>query len=324
MKLPRIRLDVNFLKITVGVVFSLIWGQVMYLLWPQPPYLIFVLFYLIAGSVLIKWVFFEIIDQVHLRFSLKAISREIDESDLRVHQAISSGHLERAPQANNNETNIKSSSKRLRLLEHEVWSLGNTVKTALARAVLSLEEKNTAEATGIIDGDREIDARRNTLEADCLRFLRNGFTSDSNLRKIVAILGIISELERMADYAEGIAKITLMIGQEPHLEPPPEFNQMATLALQMLEGSLKSFLDNDAKKAKLISDQDDQVDALYDQVFRHLMMFMIEHPREITKVTWLVWAAHNLERFADRVTNINERIVFSVSGKITGVNVSRY
>jgi phosphate transport system protein len=141
---------------------------------------------------------------------------------------------------------------------------------------------------------------------------------------MVAILGIVSELERMGDYAEGIAKITLMIGQEPQLKLPDEIDLMAKKTLQMLEGSLESFRDNDTKKAKFISNQDDEVDWLYDQAFRKLVLYMIEHPREITKVTWLVWVAHNLERFADRVTNINERVVFSVSGNITEVKVSKY
>jgi phosphate transport system protein len=325
MKLPRIKLDVNFLKITLGVVFSLIWGQVMYLLWPQPPYIIFVLFYLIAGSVLIKWVFFEIIDQIHLRVNLKAIGRSIDESDMRVREAIKNGYLENPVQIeSDNLSNSLGFNQRLKVLEYRVFSFGNLVKTAMAEAVLSLEEKDASRAAKVIEQDSEIDHHRYALENDCLGLLRTGSLHVSNLRKIIAILAIISELERMADYAEGIAKITLMIGQDPNLTFPGEISQMAVKAMQMLEGGLISFRDSDATKAKFISGQDDQVDKLYDQVFRQLVMYMIEHPREVTQTTWLVWAAHNLERFADRVTNINERVTFSVSGNITEVKVSKY
>jgi phosphate transport system protein len=157
-----------------------------------------------------------------------------------------------------------------------------------------------------------------------MQLIRTGHPEEKDLRKIVAMLSIVTELERMGDYAEGIAKITLMIGKEPDLKSPAELHNMATRAIEMLEGSLEAFGENNAEKAKLISNRDEQVDKLYDQTFRKLVLFMIGHPKDITKVTWLVWAAHNMERFADRVTNICERVVFSVSGEISTVNVSKY
>jgi len=259
MKIPKIKVGVNFFKIIVGVIFSLIWGRMMYLIWPQPSYIAFVLFYLIAGSVLIKWVFFEIIDRVYLRLRLKTISREIDESDTRVQKAIEGGYSENELQVNSdNLSNIESFSKKLNLMIKEILSFGNTVKTAMARAVLSLDQKDTTLAAAVIDDDGEIDSKRYTLESNCIQLMRTGHASESDLRKIVAMLSIITELERMADYAEGIAKITLMIGKEPHLKSPADLFQMANMAIEMLEGSLESFRDNDAEKAKLISNKDDQ------------------------------------------------------------------
>jgi len=138
------------------------------------------------------------------------------------------------------------------------------------------------------------------------------------------MLGIITELERMGDYAEGIAKITLMIGHERQPEPPVEIHQGAEMAGRMLQESLESLQFSNAEKAKNISGEDDQVDQLYDRAVRLLILYMIEHPQDITRVTWLVWVAHNLERFADRVTNICERIVFSINGELKDVNVSKY
>ncbi|MBN1191459.1 MAG: phosphate signaling complex protein PhoU [Dehalococcoidales bacterium] len=323
--MPEIKIGVNFIKIVVGVVFSLIWGQVMYLVWPQPSYLVFVLFYLIAGSVIIKWVFFEIIDRVSLRARLKAISQEIDESGLRVHEAIESSYAEKEMEIRKDSlVEIEGFNRKLRMLEQETLSFGKTVRTAMAQAVLSLDENDTSLASAVIDHDSEIDRRRYVMENDCMQLIRTGLASEKDLRKLLSMLNIVNELERMADYAEGIAKITLMLGKDIHLKPPVEFQQMANRALTMLESSLESFRDSDAEKARYVSGQDDQVDRLYDQVFRNLVVLMIKQPGDITKITWLVWAAHNLERFADRVTNICERVVFSASGKITGVKISKY
>ncbi len=325
MKLFKIKFDVNFFKVTLGVIFSLIWGRTMYLIWPQPSYIIFLLFYLLAGSVLLKWVFFEIIDRIYLRVRLKSVVKEIDESGTRVRKVVEASSPEEKLLANSdNIGTIEDFSKKLNLLEQEIPSFGNMVKIAMTLAVLSLKEKDTALATKVIERDSEIDRKRYILESECMQLIRTNRANDSDLRKIVAMLDIVPELERMGDYAEGVAKITLMIGKDPHLAPPAELYDMANKAVEMLEGSLESFRDNDVEKAKLISTHDDQVDRLYDHAFRHLVMFMIEHPRDITKVTWLLWAAHNLERFADRVTNICERVVFSASGEISEVKVSKY
>ncbi|MFA5628767.1 MAG: phosphate signaling complex protein PhoU [Dehalococcoidales bacterium] len=324
MKALKIKLDINFMKVVLGVVFSLVWSWIMYLIWPQPPYIIFVLFYLVAGSIVIKWIFFEIIDRVTLKFRLKAVSKEIDESGTRVNEAVEDGLSGDELQVADTLSDIESFDNKLRLLEQAVLAFGNTVKTAMAQATLSLEEKDVALATKVIKNDNKIDHQRYVLENNCMQLIRTGHPEEKDLRKIVAMLSIVTELERMGDYAEGIAKITLMIGKEPDLKSPAELHNMATRAIEMLEGSLEAFGENNAEKAKLISNRDEQVDKLYDQTFRKLVLFMIGHPKDITKVTWLVWAAHNMERFADRVTNICERVVFSVSGEISTVNVSKY
>jgi phosphate transport system protein len=206
--------------------------------------------------------------------------------------------------------------KKLKQLEQDVLSLGNMVERAIDRSVQGLRKRDLALARQIIEYDQEIDHKRFAIEEDCMQLITTAHPEGSDLRTIIAVLGIITELERMGDYAEGIANITLMIGDHPPLKPLIDIPRMAQKGIEMLREGLESFLDRDVEKAKRICLEDDEVDALHDQVFRELLLFMIEDPRTITRATWLIWVAHNLERFADRVTNICEQVVFVVTGKM--------
>jgi phosphate transport system protein len=146
----------------------------------------------------------------------------------------------------------------------------------------------------------------------------------SDLHVIVAVLSIITELERIGDYAEGIAKIVVMIGDEPPLKPLIDIPRMAELTTEMIDKSLQSFVARDVELAKRVVTMDNVVDGLYDQVFRELLTFMMVDPKTINRATRLIWVAHNLERAADRVTNICERVVFTVTGKMGELEVSNY
>ena len=146
----------------------------------------------------------------------------------------------------------------------------------------------------------------------------------SDLREIISVLNIITELERMGDYAEGIAKIVLMIGNEPLVKPLIDIPRMCDKAIDMLQRSIDAFLRSDAAAAKAICAEDDEVDVLNDQVYHELLCYMIEDPRTISRATSLIWASHNLERIADRVTNICERIVFLAGGTMKDFKVSSY
>src|SRR4030043_2295057 len=137
----------------------------------------------------------------------------------------------------------------------------------------------------------------------------------SDLRVIVAVLSISTELERIGDYAEGIARIVGMIGDEPPLKPLIDIPRMAELTVEMIEKSLKSFITRDVELAKHVVTIDNAVDGLYDQIFRELLTFMMVDPKTINRATRLIWVAHNLERAADRATNICERAVFTTTGK---------
>jgi len=138
------------------------------------------------------------------------------------------------------------------------------------------------------------------------------------------LLHIVVELERMGDYAEGIAKISLSMGDAPPLKPLIDIPRMAEKATTMLNDSIDSLLNRDMVKANAVCQADDEVDDLYDQVYRELLTFMIGDPDTIQRATYLLWVAHDLERIADRATNIAERVIFLVSGKLVEINVSRF
>jgi phosphate transport system protein len=133
---------------------------------------------------------------------------------------------------------------------------------------------------------------------------------------------IISELERMGDYAKGIANINIRMGDEPLLKPLIDIPRMAQKGADMLHRALTAFVNEDVETAKAIPIEDDEVDALYNQIYRELMVFIIEDPKNIERANWLLWVSHNLERVADRVTNICERTVFIVTGEMTEVKNS--
>ncbi|MBE9501831.1 MAG: phosphate signaling complex protein PhoU [Dehalococcoidia bacterium] len=218
----------------------------------------------------------------------------------------------------------ESFERHLGELQNEVLVLGFMAEKAIFHSVEALKQRDLAAAEQVIANDLQINQKRHDVEEKCIELIATQQPMAGDLRVIVAVLNIIVELERMADYAEGIAKITLMIGDEPPLKPLIDVPRMAEKARDMLRRSLSAFIGRDIEAAKQICVEDDEVDDLYDQVYRELLTFMIEDPRTITRATRLIWVAHNLERIADRVTNICERVVFMVTGKIEEIGSSKY
>lgn len=321
-KLPR--LDINFYKVVIGVGFSVLWARVMYLIWQQPSYVTFVWFYLLIGSVILKWVIFEIVDRIHVKLRIKAVSEELDESSTRVQEASKVAPKADGQQAGTNNTADVDLAQGLKQLEEDVLSFGSMVETALKSCVDSLQRRDADLAARLIRQDKELDCKEYAIRQDCMSLLASGYFLGSDLRMIVSVLGIITELERMGDYAKGIASITLMLGDQPPLKPLIDIPRMAQKGAEMLRDSLDALAQRDVDNAKRICRTDDEIDALYDQVFRELLMFMVEDPRNITRATRLIWVAHNLERFADRITNICEYVVFSVTGEMVDIGASEY
>ncbi|MCD6453268.1 MAG: phosphate signaling complex protein PhoU [Dehalococcoidales bacterium] len=209
-------------------------------------------------------------------------------------------------------------------LQDEVLILGSMVEKAIGYAMEALKKRDLALARQVITDDTLINRKRMDIEEKCVELIVTQQPVASDLRIIVAVLNIIIDLERIADHAEGTAKIALMLGDEPPLKPLIDLPRMADRARDMLHRSLDAFIRRDAEAARKICIEDDEVDNLYDQVFRELLTFMAEDPKTITRATRLIWVAHNLERSADRVTNICERVVFTVTGKMEEIGVSKY
>jgi phosphate transport system protein len=214
--------------------------------------------------------------------------------------------------------------RQLTEIQEDMLVLANMVESAIERGIQALRNRDVEVAQQIIADDLKINRKRYETEEKCLELVATQQPLASDLRTIVAVLYIIVDLERMGDHAEGIAKIALMLADEPPLKPYIDIPRMAQIAIDMLMGSLEAFKNRDADRARSICDADDEVDALYDQVDRELLTFMLQDPRTIQRATHLIWVAHNLERIADRATNICERVVYLVEGKVEELNVSKY
>ena len=214
--------------------------------------------------------------------------------------------------------------RQLNQLQQEVVSLAEIVDKATGRAVDALKRRDLAESQQVVREDDYIDQKRYEIEERCIDLIATQQPMARDLRTIIALLHITVELERMGDYAEGISKISLMMGEEPPLKPLIDIPRMADRATQMLRDSMDSLVSRDVVKAHQVLQDDDEVDALYDQVYRELLLFMIQDPQTIQRATYLLWIAHDLERIADRATNIGERVIFLVTGKMVEGNTSRY
>lgn len=200
-------------------------------------------------------------------------------------------------------------------LKDEIIILGSMVEQAMLDSVESLKKRDTEWSKKIIAGDGIINKKRFELENSVMILIATQQPMARDLRVIASIMEVISELERMGDYAKGIAVINIRMGDQPLLKPLIDIPRMAEKGTGMLHRALLAFVNEDAETAKLIPAEDDEVDNLYNQIYRELITYVIGDPKTIERSNYLLWAAHNLERFADRVTNICERTLFVVTGE---------
>jgi phosphate transport system protein len=209
-------------------------------------------------------------------------------------------------------------------LEQELLVMASMVDKAIERSVRALKNRDHALSEQVIQEDDAIDRKRFEIEERALLLLATQQPMARDLRVIAAAIHIVTDLERMADHCEGIAKINLLHNDQPLLKPLIDVPRMADLCRDMLRRAMDAYIGRDAEAARIIAGEDDRVDELYDQVYHELVMYMVSDPATIERATWLLWAAHNLERIADRVTNICERIAFVVTGRMEEFNVSTY
>jgi len=218
----------------------------------------------------------------------------------------------------------ESFEKHIQGLNEEVIEMSEMVANATSRSVEALANRGIENAKRIIEEDVLINRKRWHIEEQCINLIALQQPVATDLREIIAVLNIITELERMGDYAEGIAKIVLMIGDEPLIRPLIYAPKMADKVVGMLKRSMQALVNRDSQAATAICNEDDDVDKLYNEAYHDLLMRMIKEPGVTSKATPLIWVAHNLERSADRITNICERIVFLATGTMPQVNVSKY
>jgi phosphate transport system protein len=214
--------------------------------------------------------------------------------------------------------------KILQEVQEDVVAMETMVVKAIDRAIEALKKRDLTLAHQIIAEDAEIDKQRFSIEEKCIELIAAQQPIASDLRTLVAVLNIIIELERIGDYADGIAKIVIMIGDEPPLKPLIDIPRMGEITIDMINKSIQSFVARDVQLAMHVVSMDGVVDGLYDQVFRELLTFMMIDPKTTNRATRLIWVAHNLERAADRATNICERVVFTVTGKTGEIGASKY
>lgn len=216
----------------------------------------------------------------------------------------------------------KTFENELQQVKDDVLVLGSMVEQAILDSVEALKKRDLKAAEKILEDDRKINKKRFEIENQLMVLIATQQPMAHDLRLLASAMEIISELERMGDYAKGIANINLRMGDQPLLKPLIDVPRMAQKDVDMLHRSLTAFINEDVEAARAIPKEDDEVDALYNQIYRELMTFVIADPKTIERANWLLWVAHNLERVADRVTNICERTIFIATGELVEISAS--
>ena len=213
----------------------------------------------------------------------------------------------------------KTFETEIQQVKDNVLVLGSMVEQALLDSVDALRKRDIKAAEKIYTDDMEINKKRFEIESQLMVLIATQQPMARDLRILASTLEVISELERMGDYAKGIANINLRMGDAQLLKPLIDIPRMANKGVDMLHRALTAFVNEDVEVSKSLPVEDDEVDALYNQIYLELMNFVIADPTTVERVNWLLWVAHNLERFADRVTNICERTIFIVTGEMSEI-----
>jgi len=216
----------------------------------------------------------------------------------------------------------KTFETEIQQVKDEVLALGSMVEEAIINTVEALKKRDIKASEEILKADKLVNKKRFDIENKLMILIATQQPMAHDLRLLASTMEIISELERMGDYAKGIANINIRMGEEPLLKPLIDIPRMAQKGVDMLHRSLTAFVNEDVEAAKIIPVEDDEVDALYNQIYRELMTFIIQDPKNIERANWLLWVAHNLERVADRVTNICERTIFIATGDMAEVKAT--
>jgi phosphate transport system protein len=216
----------------------------------------------------------------------------------------------------------KTFETEIQQLKDELLVLGSMVEQQILGSVEALKKRDIDASRRIQEVDNQVNAKRYAIEEQVMILIATQQPMAHDLRLLASILEVSGELERMGDYAKGIATVNIRMGSESLLKPLIDIPRMAQMCADMLHRALTAFINEDAETARAIPAEDDEVDALYNQVYRELMTFVMSDPKTIERANWLLWVTHNLERVADRVTNICERTIFIVTGQIREIKSS--
>ena len=210
--------------------------------------------------------------------------------------------------------------RQLEIIHAELQVLGQMVVAAITQAIDTLAQQDTELAEQVVVDDQRIDRAQYALEEHVLGVMATQQPTAGDLRRLIAAIEIAGELERIGDYAKGIAKITIRNAHRPLAKPLVDIPRMAEFAVDMLNRALIAFVEEDAAAARQLGPADDRVDVLSTRVRTELLDLMQHDPSIVEPAVDLLFVAHNMERIADRTTNIAERVIFIDSGDIVELN----
>lgn len=208
----------------------------------------------------------------------------------------------------------------LHAVQDNLLRMGDLIDHSVERAMVALENRDVALARQIVLNDAQVNTLRFKVEEECLTLLATQQPAARDLRAVVAAMIIASELERMGDYAAGIAKTIIRMGEEPLAKPLIDLPHMAMECRAMLRAALDAYVAVDAEAARRVAHRDDILDEFYNQIFRDLLAVILHDPSTTSRALYLLFSAHNLERIGDRVVNIVERVIFMTSGELKELN----
>ena len=212
-------------------------------------------------------------------------------------------------------------AKKIQNIQDEVLLLGSMVEDAVIKSVVSLKNRDTQLAKQIYHDDLLLNDKRYAIENAILIVIATQQPMARDLRQLASMLDVVTELERMGDYAKGIAKVTVKLQLIDINIPISEIEMMAELAIGMLHKALTAFIEGDSQTASQIPYEDDAVDKLYENIYHQSVELMMADPQNIDHSNLIMWVGHNLERLADRVTNICERTVFISTGELMELEI---
>jgi len=209
---------------------------------------------------------------------------------------------------------IKSYDEELRRLNNTIMQMGGLAEGQLAAAIEAVMKRDSALAARVVEGDAQVDRLEQDVDGLVVRLLALRQPMARDLREILAALRIASDLERICDYAANVAKRSIVLNQSPPVRPVYTLPRMVKLAQALTKDVLDSYVARDADKALIVWARDEELDEMYSSLFRELLTYMMEDPRNITACTHLLFMAKNVERIGDHATNIAETVYFLVNG----------